>query len=250
LERPGSDGPLLEVADLHVHYGKSHVLRGVSFALGPGEIVALLGRNGAGKTTVLRTVVGLLPATGGAVRLRGADLGGLRPFRRAALGIGYVPQERLLFGRLTVEENLRAGMSHRRDPRAVAMVHDLFPLLGERRRQRAGTLSGGEQQMVAIARALVSGPEVVLLDEPSTGLMPAMVARLAEVITRLRGAGISVLLVEEKVPLALELAQRVYVLDVGRIVHTGDRASLERDDVLVRHLALGPGGPKGAQADA
>jgi ABC-type branched-subunit amino acid transport system ATPase component len=155
--------------------------------------------------------------------------------------MGYVPQERLLFGRLTVEENLRAGMSHRRDPRAVEMVHDLFPVLGERRRQRAGTLSGGEQQMVAIARALVSGPEVLLLDEPSNGLMPAMVGRLAEVITRLNLAGISVLLVEEKVPLALELAQRVYVLDVGRIVHAGDRASVERDDVLGRHLALGEG---------
>jgi branched-chain amino acid transport system ATP-binding protein len=233
---------LLEVADLHVHYGKSHILRGVSLAVGEGEIVALLGRNGAGKTTTLRAVVGLLRPTRGEVRLGGADLGGLRPFRRAALGIGYVPQERLLFGRLTVEENLRAGMTHRRDPRAVEMVHDLFPLLGERRRQRAGTLSGGEQQMVAIARALVSGPRVLLLDEPSTGLMPAMVARLADVITRLQGAGISVLLVEEKVPLALELAQRVYVLEVGRIVHAGDRASVAQDDVLVRHLALGRGG--------
>ncbi len=245
MEQPGSSGALLEVADLDVYYGKSHILRDVSFAVGRGEIVALLGRNGAGKTTALRTVIGLLRPTRGAVRLRGADLAGLRPFRRAALGIGYVPQERLLFGRLTVEENLRAGMSHRRDPRAVEMVYDLFPLLGERRQQRAETLSGGEQQMVAIARALVSGPEVLLLDEPSTGLMPAMVVRLADVITRLNRAGISVLLVEEKVPLALELACRVYVLDVGRIVHAGDRASVERDDVLVRHLALGQGPANG-----
>lgn len=241
MERRGSSVALLEVSHLDVHYGKSHILRDVSLAVGRGEIVALLGRNGAGKTTALRTVVGLLQPTRGVVRLRGADLAGLRPFRRAALGIGYVPQGRLLFGGLTVEENLRTGMGHRRDPRAVEMVYDLFPLLGERRRQRAGTLSGGEQQMVAIARALVSGPEVLLLDEPSTGLMPAMVVRLADVITRLNRAGISVLLVEEKVPLALQLAGRVYVLDVGRIVHAGDRASVERDDVLVRHLALGPG---------
>lgn len=241
MERPGPSGPLLEVENLDVYYGKSHILRGVSFTVGRGEIVALLGRNGVGKTTALRTVMGLLRPARGAVRLRGVDLAGLPPFRRAALGMGYVPQERLLFGRLTVDENLRAGMSHRRDPRAVEMVFDLFPVLGERRRQRAGTLSGGEQQMVAIARALVSGPEILLLDEPSTGLMPVMVARLAEVIARLQRAGISVLLVEEKVPLALELAQRVYVVDVGRIVHAGDRASVERNDVLVRHLALGQG---------
>lgn len=245
MERPSPENALLEVADLDVYYGKSHILRGVSFAIGAGEIVALLGRNGAGKTTALRTIVGLLRPARGAVRLRGVDLGGLPAFRRAALGIGYVPQERLLFGRLTVEENLRAGMSRRRDPRALEMVFDLFPVLVERRRQRAGTLSGGEQQMVAIARALVSSPEILLLDEPSTGLMPAMVARLANVIGRLNQAGISVLLVEEKVPLALELARRVYVLDVGRIVHAGDRASVERDDVLVRHLAIGRSPPPG-----
>ncbi len=236
----GPSAPLLEAAGLDVYYGKSHVLRDVGFTVGEREIVALLGRNGAGKTTALRTVMGLLAPRRGRVRLGGAELAGLPPFRRAALGLGYVPQERLLFGRLTVEENLRAGMSHRRDPQAVAMVYDLFPVLAERRRQRAGTLSGGEQQMVAIARALVSGPRVLLLDEPSTGLMPAMVGRLADVIRRLNGAGLSVLLVEEKVPLALELAARIYVMEVGRIVHAGDRASLERGDVLARHLALGP----------
>jgi branched-chain amino acid transport system ATP-binding protein len=234
-----SSAPLLEVSDLHVDYGKSRVLHGVSLAVGSGDIVALLGRNGAGKTTTLRAIVGLVRPSRGTVRWRGEDLGALPPFKRAARGLGYVPQDRLLFGRLTVEENLRAGMTHRRDPQAVAMVYDLFPVLAERRRQRAGTLSGGEQQMVAIARALVSGPELLLLDEPSTGLMPAAVARLAEVIRRLNRSGISVLLVEEKVPLALALARRVYVLDVGRIVHAGDRASIERDDVLVRHLALG-----------
>ncbi len=236
---PASSGPLLEVTDLHVYYGKSHVLRGVSLAVGSGDIIALLGRNGAGKTTTLRAVVGLVRPARGAVQLRGTDLAGLPPFRRAALGLGYVPQERLLFGRLTVEENLLAGMTHRRDPRAVEMVYELFPVLAERRRQHAGTLSGGEQQMVAIARALVSGPELLLLDEPSTGLMPAAVARLADIIGRLNRAGISVLLVEEKVPLALALARRVYVLDVGRIVHAGDRESVRCDDVLVRHLALG-----------
>ena len=239
MEPLGADGALLEARDLHVYYGKSHILRGVSFAVGRGEIVALLGRNGAGKTTALRTVVGLLRPARGAVRLRNVDLAGLPPFRRAAMGVGYVPQDRLLFGGLTVEENLRSGMSHRRDPQAVDMVHELFPVLAERRRQRAATLSGGEQQMVAIARALVSGPEILLLDEPSAGLMPAMVTRLAEVITRLNRAGISVLLVEEKVPLALELARRVYVIEVGRIVHAGDRASVEHDDVLVRYLAIG-----------
>ena len=230
-------------------YGKSHVLHGVSLTVGTGDIVALLGRNGAGKTTTLRAIVGLVRPIRGTVRLRGADLSALPPFRRAARGLGYVPQERLLFSRLTVEENLRAGMTHRRDPRAVAMVYDLFPVLAERRRQRAGTLSGGEQQMVAIARALVSGPELLLLDEPSTGLMPAAVARLADVIQRLNQAGISVLLVEEKVPLALALARRVYVLDVGRIVYSGDRESVERDDVLVRHLALGQAPGVGGVSD-
>jgi branched-chain amino acid transport system ATP-binding protein len=245
-----SSAPLLEVADLHVDYGKSRVLHGVSLTVRAGEIVALLGRNGAGKTTTLRAVVGLVRPSRGTVRLRGEDLGTLPPFRRAARGLGYVPQERLLFDRLTVDENLRTGMTHRRDPHAVAMVYDLFPVLAERRRQRAGSLSGGEQQMVAIARALVSGPQLLLLDEPSTGLMPAAVERLAAVVQRLNQTGISVLLVEEKVPLALALASRVFVLDVGRIVHAGDRASLERDGVLVRHLALGHTPSASAEGDA
>jgi len=232
---------LLEVADLHVYYGKSYILRGVSLRVGRDEVVALLGRNGAGKTTTLKTIMGLLRQARGRVVLDGVDLGNLPPFRRARQGLGYVPQDRLLFGALTVGENLRSAMGRRREGQALEMVHELFPVLKERSTQTAGTLSGGEQQMLAIARALLTGPRILLLDEPSTGLMPGMVARLADVIRKLNGAGISVLLVEEKIPLALELAHRIYVVDVGSIVHESDAAGIRAGDVLVRYLGVSDG---------
>lgn len=247
--------PVLLLADgLTAGYGKMLILHGVTLEVRAGEIVTVIGPNGAGKSTAFKTIVGFLRPQSGRVRFDGEDITGLRPDQVLPRGLAYVPQGRVVFPQMTVLENLEMGAYIERDRAriraALERVYGLLPILAERRGQKAGTMSGGEQQMVAIARALVSGPQLLLLDEPSTGLMPAAVERLAAVIQRLNQTGISVLLVEEKVPLALALASRVFVLDVGRIVHAGDRASLERDGVLVRHLALGHTPRASAEGDA
>ena len=234
---------LLEVRDLRVSYGNIEVLHGISLDVGPGEIVALLGANGAGKTTTLRTISGLLRPRGGRIALDGQALTGLPAHRIVALGIGHVPEGRRIFGVLTVEENLRlGGYLMRRDAavleRRIAALYETFPRLGERRAQLAGTLSGGEQQMLAIARALMLKPRLVLLDEPSMGLAPKLVRAIFGMIADICAEGTAVLLVEQNVRQALRIAHRAYVLESGMVALAGASRELAQDS-RVRAAYLG-----------
>ncbi len=226
----------LRIDGVEVRYGTSKVLHGVSLAVNSGEVVTVLGRNGAGKTTTLKAIVGLVRPSRGRVCFDGADMTRAAPHTRARSGLGYVPQDRLVFANLSVGDNLRAVAS--RSFQSWEWIFELFPVLKERFGQKAGTLSGGEQEMLAIARALITDPSVILMDEPSTGLMPSVLRRLAEVIRELRDRGVGVLLVEEKVPFALEVASRAYVLETGQIVFEGGVEQLSEADLLVRHLGV------------
>ena len=227
---------ILEVEAIHSFYGKSHILHGVSLALREGEIVTLLGRNGAGKTTTLRSLVGLTPAREGAVRIFGKATTHWPPYAIAALGIGYVPEGRRIFGNLTVEENLKVPLE-RPGHWTIPRIYQLFPRLEERRRNKGRQLSGGEQEMLAIARALLLNPKILLLDEPSQGLAPLIVQEVFRVIADMRKIGMSILLVEQNVRAAVEIADRAYVLDDGRIIYEGAAAELARDEERVRALA-------------
>ena len=227
--------PLLELRDLHVHLGGSHVLQGVSFDMAEGGVTALLGRNGVGKTTTLRAILGLVPRRG-SVRLGGNPIDHEPTHRIVRRGLGYVPEDRDVFAGLTVEENLRLAV--RNGSARFELVHGLFPELRERARQRAGTLSGGQQQMVAIGRALLNPNRLLLIDEPTKGLAPALVAEVASVLERIAETE-SVLLVEQNLGVVRRLAQTVVVLDQGRVVHTGAAADLD-DEALV-HRLLGVG---------
>ena len=234
----GSEEPLLEVADLHVHRGDAHVLQGVSLQVRPHRVTALLGRNGAGKTTTLLALLGLLPATG-RVRYGGRDVLGERTARLVRQGIGYVPEDREVFTALTVEENLRLAA---RTPEAVERldrVHELFPDLLARRAQRAGTLSGGQQQMVAIARALLNPNRLLLVDEPTKGLAPVVVGDVVRALEK-AAEETTVLLVEQNLRVAERLATDVVVLDHGTVVHRGGMAELFADRERVSAL-LGVG---------
>ncbi|RAR66046.1 amino acid/amide ABC transporter ATP-binding protein 2 (HAAT family) [Paraburkholderia unamae] len=239
----GAGNPLLDVRDLRVNYGNIEALHGISLDVGPGEIVALLGANGAGKTTTLRTISGLLRPRGGTIAFEGQALVGLPSHRVVALGIGHVPEGRRIFGGLTVEENLRlGGYLLRRDAAAleqgIAQAYETFSRLHERKDQLAGTLSGGEQQMLAIARALMLKPKLVLLDEPSMGLAPKLVRGIFEVIARISSAGTAVLLVEQNARQALRIASRAYVLEGGRVALSGSSSELAGDN-RVRATYLG-----------
>ena len=231
----------LSLAGVDVLYGDSHVLHAVDLRLPAGRLVALLGRNGAGKTTCLNAVVGLLAPRRGAIRLFDAPIGGLAPETIARRGIALVPQGRRVFRSLTVRENL-AVAAHRRAGGAgwtVERVFDTFPRLKERERQAAGSLSGGEQQMLAIGRALMGNPRVLLMDEPSEGLAPQIVAEVGRIIARLKADGLSILLVEQNTRLALGIADEVVLLNTGRVVHQGDAAALRFDDRLIhQHLGV------------
>ena len=227
---------ILEVEAIHSFYGKSHILHGVSLGLREGEIVTLLGRNGAGKTTTLRSLVGLTPAREGAVRIFGKATTHWPPYAIAALGIGYVPEGRRIFGNLTVEENLKVPLE-RPGHWTIPRIYQLFPRLEERRRNKGRQLSGGEQEMLAIARALLLNPRILLLDEPSQGLAPLIVQEVFRVIADMRKTGMSILLVEQNVRAAVEIADRAYVLDDGRIIYEGAAAELARDEERVRALA-------------
>lgn len=234
---------LLTVTDLHAYYGQLAALRGVSMRVDEGEIVALLGSNGAGKTTMLRSLSGLQRARKGTVSLGGTDITRAQPHAIVAKGLGHVPEGRRIFAALTVEENLNlGGYLSRRDHAVVAerkqRVFDLFPRLEERRRQLGGLLSGGEQQMLAVGRALMNEPRLLALDEPSLGLSPLMVKTVGEVIRRIRDSGTAILMVEQNARQALALADRGYVLETGRIVLEGPAANLARDP-RVQHAYLG-----------
>jgi len=226
----------LQAEGLHTYYGKSHILHGVSLELREGEIVTLLGRNGAGKTTTLRSLVGLTQARSGAVRIFGNVTTDWQPYSVAALGVGYVPEGRRIFANLTVEENLKVPLE-RPGPWTIPRVYQLFPRLAERKRNKGRQLSGGEQEMLAIARALLINPKILMLDEPSQGLAPLIVQEVFKVVVSMRDAGMSVLLVEQNVRAAVAIADRAYVLDDGKVVYEGSAAEFGKDEARVRALA-------------
>ena len=232
---------MLEVADLHVYYGEIHALKGASLSVGAGEIVALLGPNGAGKTTTLKTISGLLAPRSGAVTLEGRSLAGVPPHAIVQRGLAHVPEGRKIFNRLTVADNLEMGAYVRRDAEIrqdMERVFALFPRLLERRSQVAGTLSGGEQQMLAIGRALMARPRLLLLDEPSMGLAPVLVEQIFETIRDINRQGTPILLVEQNAAMALTIAQRGYVLETGRVVLAGSAPELAENEE-VRRAYLG-----------
>jgi branched-chain amino acid transport system ATP-binding protein len=221
--------PILAVRGLHAYYGKSHVLQGVDLTVGEGEIVALLGRNGAGRSTLAKAIMGLVDTTGSA-RLRGDELVGRRAFEIARRGVGYVPESRDVFPTLTVRQNLRLGEQRNRtrsSPRwTVGDLFALFPQLAVREHVAAALLSGGEQQMLALCRTLMGDPDLLLIDEPTEGLAPRLVDELAATLTTLRGRGVAVLLIEQKLAIALDVSQRLYVMGHGRVVFEGTPQAL------------------------
>ncbi len=228
---------MLEVRDIHSYYGKSHVLEGVSITVGAGELVTLLGRNGAGKTTTLRSIVGVVRPKAGTVRFNGQDMAGKEIYQIARAGIALVPEHRGIFGVLTVEENLRVAV--REGWWTISDIYDLFPRLYERRRNGGNALSGGEQQMLSMARALLSNPKLLLLDEPTEGLAPVIVDEIVKTLIDIRRTGMSVLLVEQNLAVCEKLADRHYVLEQGRIVYSGSAADFAADgSIRDRYLAL------------
>jgi branched-chain amino acid transport system ATP-binding protein len=234
---------MLKLQDVQAFYGKSHVLHGVNLDVGNAEVVGLLGRNGVGKSTTLKTIMGLVPACQGQISFQGADLRQRPPYHIPRLGIGYVPEDRRIFPRLTVYDNLRTAFD--RKTLAAERVRDLletvyasFPRLKERQKQPAGTLSGGEQQMLAIARAMMLDPKVILLDEPTEGLMPRLVGQIREIIDVLRARRVSILLVEQNVPLTLAVSDRVYLMERGAVQYQAPVAELSLDHEMV-HKYLG-----------
>jgi branched-chain amino acid transport system ATP-binding protein len=227
---------VLEAEGLHTFYGKSHILHGIGLTVREGEIVTLLGRNGAGKTTTMRTLMGLTPARSGTIRMLGRDTTGWPPYKVAALGVGFVPEGRRVFANLTVEENLRVPLE-RSGPFTIDRVYQLFPRLQERRTSRGRQLSGGEQEMLSIARALLLNPKLLMLDEPSQGLAPLIVKQVFEIVVAMRKEGISILLVEQNVRAAVEIADRAYVLEDGHVAYEGSAAEFAQDEERVRALA-------------
>ncbi len=223
---------LLAVEDLHAHYGKSHILHGVSLTVDAGEIVCLLGRNGVGKSTTLKSVMGLVTPSRGRVVWKDAPIAGLPPYRIARLGLGYVPEERRIFPTITVRENLLMGVKRgaRNGGWTPERVYEFFPRLKERERQRAGTLSGGEQQMLTMGRTLMGNPELLLVDEPTEGLAPMIVEQVEQILGAIHRSGTPVLLVEQSMETALALAQRVYVMSKGQIVFSGSMQELQTNE--------------------
>jgi branched-chain amino acid transport system ATP-binding protein len=231
--------PIVLVEDVHTYYGKSHILHGVTLHVQPGEVVGLLGRNGVGKSTTLKTIMGLVRPSHGSVLLDGNPISGLPPHKLARLGIGYVPEDRRIFRLLTVMENLRTGLdrngvTEERKAGLLDKAFTYFPVLAERRNQAGGTLSGGEQQMLAIARAMMLEPKIILLDEPTEGLMPRMVSQIRQIIDVLHREGVAILLVEQNVPLTLEASERVYIMEKGLVRHHCAASEIKVDDPVIR----------------
>ncbi|MBW0002624.1 MAG: ABC transporter ATP-binding protein [Hyphomicrobiales bacterium] len=226
----------LTAKGLHTYYGKSHILHGVSLEVAEGKITALLGRNGAGKTTTLRSLMGLTPPREGRVTIFGADTTGWPPYRIAASGVGYVPEGRRIFANLSVDENLKVPREEK-GPWTAERIYSLFPRLAERKENRGRQLSGGEQEMLSIGRALLLNPKLLILDEPSQGLAPLIVREVFAIVSKMRDEGISVLLVEQNARMSLEIADFAYVLDDGAIVHSGPASELAADEARVQALA-------------
>jgi branched-chain amino acid transport system ATP-binding protein len=235
---------MLELNQLHTHYGLSHVLQGVTLTVGAGEVVTLCGRNGVGKTTVMKTIAGWVAPSSGSIRFDGADIGGLASDRICRLGIGLVPEDRRIFPGLSVEENLKLGFlqcprrSSAESKRVLEQTYARFPRLKERRTQMGTTLSGGEQQMLAMARVLVGAPKLLLIDEPTEGLAPIIVDEIFAIIEGLRKDGIPILMVEQNVHRALDVSNRFYALERGQVILQGDAASRSDRDALMEAIAV------------
>ncbi|XQU70511.1 Branched-chain amino acid transport system ATP-binding protein [Cupriavidus sp. H18C1] len=230
---------MLDVQAIHAYYGKSHVLQGVSLAVGEGELVTLLGRNGAGKSTTLKAIAGVVPPRGGRVLFRGNEIGGMPPHRIAAQGLCFVPEHRGVFKLLTVEENLKLG-ARRDSPWQLDDVYKIFPRLRERRRNGGAQLSGGEQQMLAIARALMNHPRLLMLDEPVEGLAPVIVEEIVAQLKMIKAAGVPILLVEQNLEVCTQLADRHVIIEQGAVVYTGTNAQFIADEAVKdRYLGVG-----------
>lgn len=230
---------ILGIDNLHAHYGKSHVLQGVSLHIGDGELVTLLGRNGAGKTTTLKSICGVVPPTQGRIRFAGKDLQGLAPHTIAQRGVCLVPEHRGVFKLLTVEENLLLGQ-RKHSPWQLDDIYRIFPRLKERRSNGGGQLSGGEQQMLAIGRALMNAPKLLMLDEPVEGLAPVIVEEIVAQLKTIKSAGVAILLVEQNLEVCTQLADRHYIIEQGAIVHAADNAAFLADDAVKdRYLGVG-----------
>ncbi len=228
----------LIVQNLHAQYGKSHILRGVEFSVAPGEIVSLIGRNGSGRSTTLKAIMGLVPPTEGSVTIDGVDVTGRQPYEIARSGIAYVPEERLVFANLTVEQNLQLGVASGRSnaPQwTIAEMLDYFPRLAERRRTLAGSLSGGKQQMLTICRSLLGNPRVILIDEPTEGLAPKIVESVMKMIVDIGNRGVGVVLVEQKLTFALRISKRILVMGHGEIVFEGSTEDLKNNAEVRRN---------------
>src|SRR5438045_4806520 len=239
ISDPAPMQPLIAVEDVHTYYGKSHILHGASLHVESGEVVGLLGRNGVGKSTTLKTIMGLVYPNRGKVLFAGSPVTGLPAHKLARLGIGYVPEDRRIFRLLTVMENLRTGLDRHgvaegRKQGLLEKAFAYFPVLAERRNQAGGTLSGGEQQMLAIARAMMLEPKIILLDEPTEGLMPRMVSQIRQIIDVLHREGLAILLVAPNVPLTLEASQRVYIMEKGAIRHHAAASDLKVGDAVIK----------------
>ncbi len=232
---------ILELADVHTYYGDTHILFGVSLEVSSGSVVALLGRNGMGKTTLIRSIIGFTPARQGTVRFRGQDITGMKPYQIARMGVGLVPQGRQIFPSLTVQENLTMAARNGNRPGGWTLekIYGLFPILKERARLAGNLLSGGEQQMLTIGRALMTNPELMLMDEPSEGLAPIIVAEIGRIVRELHSQGLSVLLVEQNLKMALNVAEQVYVMSRGAVVHQSTPRELQQNkEIMDKYLGV------------
>jgi len=223
---------MLAVSGLHVAYGESEVLHGLDFEVQPNEIVAVMGRNGMGKTTLMKSLIGLVPSSQGAIRIGESEITGLKSHQRVARGVAYVPQGRMIFSTMTVEENVETGLTVTGERKVPGDIYELFPVLLEMKGRRGGNLSGGQQQQLAIARALASKPKVLLLDEPTEGIQPSIIREMARTLRRIRDErGLSIVVSEQVLSFALDVADRVLVLENGRIVHEAPRAGVDEAKV-------------------
>ena len=229
---------MLKISGMRVSYGQSEVLHGLDCTIAPGEIVAILGRNGMGKTTLMKSLMGIVPTRQGQVDLGGADITAMKSFQRVRHGIAYVPQGRMIFSTMTVQENIETGLFVRGQSKVPDEIYELFPVLLEMKARRGGNLSGGQQQQLAIARALATGPKVLLLDEPTEGIQPSIIRDLARTLRHIRDmTGVSIVVSEQVLSFALDIADRVFVIENGRFVHEDDRAAID-EEKIARFLAV------------